>query len=199
MPLPITSKQAGAAADWLMGCFGDEIKAAAFGPFEPRHYCAIACQETAYFWLPRIGKHTPHEILSLCVLDGSGDVLGTVRNAFPKNTAAFRVRYGDKITEKLIAAGNRARAARGLKPWAKIYKGYGIFQYDLQFVVDDEIFFFQEQWGDIRKCIDRVNKELRAKYARHGDLRKAIKAYNGSGPRAEAYAANVLTYAKTLA
>jgi len=192
--LPISKKQAQKAVAWLKGCFGDEIKAAMPQPFNTDHFCAIVCQETAYFWLPFVDKLTPNEVLARCVLDGSGDVPNTTRNAFPKNTAAFISRLGKDFADMLVVEGNKTRAIRGLKPWGKIYKGYGLAQYDLQFVLEDEPFFRLKQWGDIRKVLDRCAMELRRTYARHGNIKEAIRAYNGSGPRARQYAENVMAY-----
>lgn len=195
MSLPITARQATKACGWLKSCFGEEIKAAVFQPFTVDHICGIACQETAYFWLPFIDKLTPAQIVARCVLDGSGDVTGAPRSAFPKNTEAFRAKYGKQFTDMLIAEGNETRKIRGLKPWEKIYKGYGIFQYDLQFVQDDEKFFRLRQWHDFRKSLDRCLLELRRTYARFGSISEAIRAYNGSGPSARVYRNNVLFYA----
>ena len=73
-----------------------------------------------------------------------------------------------------------------------VYKGYGIFQYDLQFVLSDEVFFRQKQWGDFQACIDRAVGELEKNYLHYKDLRTAIRAYNGSGPSAEQYADDVM-------
>ena len=193
--LPISKIQAGAACRWLKGCWGAELRAAAFGPFTVDHLCAIACQETAYFWLPLINKLTPAEILARCVLDASGDYPGTVRSAFPKNTTVFRAQFGEDFASILIGEANKTRALRGMGPKPWIYKGYGIFQYDLQFVMEDESFFRLRQWHDFRQSLARCIKELRRTYAAHGDVSEAIRAYNGSGPAARQYRDNVLVYA----
>jgi hypothetical protein len=192
--LPIGKGQALQACTWLKSNFGDEIRAAVFAPFTIDHVCAIACQETAYFWLKFVGKLTPAEVLGRCVLDGSGDVEGSSRSAFPRNTAAFIERCGKDFADMLVVEGNKTRALRGMKPWGKVYKGYGIFQYDLQFVIEDEVFFRERQWYDARKVVDRCMMELRRTYARHGDVKEAIRAYNGSGQRARQYAENVMQF-----
>jgi hypothetical protein len=38
--------------------------------------------------------------------------------------------------------------------------------------------------------------ELKQKYASQGEIKEAIRAYNGSGPRAREYADNVMHYAE---
>lgn len=200
MPLPITHGQARVAAQWLKNNFGPQLDEAVENtPFTVNHLCAIACQETAYFWLPFIKKIGPQEVLARCVLDGSGDVTGAPRSAFPRNTAAFRQKYGSDFTNLLIEEGNKTRVLRGYKPWRYVYKGYGIFQYDLQFVVSDEKYFRQKQWYSIDECLKRVIHELDLTWKRHGNHWMAIKAYNGSGSRATQYANNVMEFMDVIA
>lgn len=163
-------------------------------PFSIDTLCGIACQETAYVWISWIGQKTPEEILALCVFDASGDFPGTQRRAFPRNTEAFRSKYGAGFTDMLIAEANKSREARGFSPKQWVYKGYGIYQYDLQHVVGDELFFREKQWYRYDKCIEKVMLELNRKWAVHKDMFKTIKAYNGSGPRAEQYANNVTIF-----
>lgn len=129
----------------------------------------------------------PAEILGRAIGDASGDFPNTSRSAFPKDTATFRGEFGDEFADMLIAEANASRALRsmGPKPW--VYKGYGIFQYDLQHVRDDTAFFRDKQWYALDECLARVVGELRRKFARTGELWAAVKAYNGSGPRADAY------------
>src|SRR4029077_7214842 len=83
----------------------------------------------------------------------------------------------------------------GMKPWGKIYKGYGPFQYDLQYSLTDEVFFRERQWYGIDKCVDKCVGELEVKYKQQGNVPEAIRSYNGSGPRAREYRDNVLHYA----
>ena len=193
---PITDRQARIAIQWLDGCFGEEVNKAVKSPFTASDLYGIVCQETAYFWLQFLGRLTPKDIVARCVLDGSGDVAGTSRSAFPKNTAEFRSKYGNEFTETLIKEGNKTRLLRGLRPWSKIYKGYGIFQYDLQFVKMDEYFFRERQWYVFNACLLRCVGELDRTYARWGTVPEAIRAYNGAGPRARAYAVNVAYFSK---
>ena len=207
--LPIGEAAARRATRWLMAHFGKQIHAAASGtPFGPEILCAIACQETAYFWLPLLESlQTKAEfkndadgladlIVARCVLDASGDYPDTQRTAFPKNTATFRAKYGDAFTGLLIGEANQTRALRGYGPKEWVYKGYGIFQYDLQSVREDEAFFRELRWHDFSACLEKCVGELKNKYhEQDDDLWEAIRAYNGSGPRARAYRDNVRTFA----
>jgi hypothetical protein len=196
MALPLSQDQVGQAAAWLMAHFGDAILAAIRGkPYDAALACAIAAKETAAYWVSRIGTLSPAEILGLQVGDASGDAPGTSRAAFPRNTAAFRARHGDEFTDMLIAEANKARALRGLGPKAWVYKGYGIFQYDLQHVETDEAFFRERQWYDMAPCLSRMTRVLDRTFIRaNGIERDAVRRYNGSGPAAEEYAAHVMTF-----
>jgi hypothetical protein len=195
--LPISRANARKATNWLMTHFGGTIRSATDGtPFSPALLCAIACQETAYFWLPIVkkagGKISPDEIVARCVLDASGDAPNAPRRAFPRNSAAFRARYDRSFAEMLVAEANATRAVRGFGPKNWIYKGYGIFQYDLQFVIEDEAYFRLRQWYDFGVCVKRVIKELTAIYARNkGNLWQTVRAYNGAGLAARNYRDNV--------
>src|SRR5436305_11438180 len=114
MSLPITQKQAYAVAEWMKSNFRPAIDKAVKGtPFSPDILCGIACQETAYFWLPLLKRLSAKEILARCVLDANGDYPGTKRSAFPTNTAAFRNQYGDEFADMLISEANETRKLRG--------------------------------------------------------------------------------------
>lgn len=195
--LPISLTNARQATRWLMTHFGDRIKAAAAGtPFSPALLCGMVCQETAYVWLKWVttpgSTVTPDEVVARCVLDACGDFPGTSRGAFPKNTAAFYAKYDQAFGDMLVTEANKTRALRGYGPKNWIYKGYGIFQYDLQAVVEDEDFFRFRQWHDFSLSLQRALKELKAKYkASGGDLWDAVRRYNGGGSAAAAYRNNV--------
>jgi len=196
MPLPLTKAQAIKCIGWLKSNFKPALQAAVAGtPFTIDTLCGIACQETANVWYSWIGRKTPDEILKLCVFDASGDFPGTQRSAFPRNTAAFRAKYGDDFTNMLIAEANASRKMRNLPARDWVYKGYGIFQYDLQHVVADEVFFRQKQWYTMANCLQKGMLELNRKWKEQGgDMFKTIRSYNGSGPRAQEYANNVTIF-----
>jgi hypothetical protein len=196
--LPITIRSARKATNWLMTNFGASIRSATENtPFSPALLCGIACQETAYFWLPLVRRKkgralTPDEVVARCVLDASGDAPKARRKAFPKNSAAFRARYDRPFADMLVEEANATRALHGLSAKDWIYKGYGIFQYDLQFVIEDESYFRFRQWHDFGVCVNRVVKELTSIYDRNrGNLWEAVRAYNGAGPAARRYRDNV--------
>jgi hypothetical protein len=161
-------------------------------PFTVPLLCAIACREAGLYWLPLTSHKPAAEVLGLMVYDASGDVAGAPRRAFPVNTAEFRLHYGDAFTAMLVAEANAARTARGLSSAQIVYKGYGIFQYDLQFVRTDEDFFRARKWYSFAECVGRAVKELKQKFDATGDIHGAVRAYNGSGPRAEQYARDVM-------
>src|SRR5687768_15200156 len=118
MPLPLNETQARKATRWLMTHFRDPLERAVEGtPFSVELLCGIACQETAFLWLPFVDKGlAASEILARCIGDASGDAPNTSRSPFPRTTAAFRTEYGDAFTDALIAEANASRALRGLGP-----------------------------------------------------------------------------------
>lgn len=189
MPLPLTEAQTRKATRWLMTQFGPDLQRAADGtPFGVELLCAIACKETGSMWLPFVERGMPAgDILGRAIGDASGDFPNTSRTAFPTDTAAFRAAFGDAFTDMLIAEANGSRALRRMGPKTWVYKGYGLFQYDLQHVHADEAFFRERQWYRLDACLARVMRELERKFRRTNELWAAVKAYKGSGARADEY------------
>lgn len=195
--LPITKEQAQKAVHWMKKNYQHDMKQAVAGTaFSINHICGIGCQETAFLWLGWIDKLSPGEVLGRCIGDASGDFPGTVRNVFPRNTGAFEAKYDAAFSQMLIDEANKTRKLRGMSPRSWIYKGYGIYQYDLQSVTRDESFFRDKKWYHYSECLAHVMKELKTKYAVHKDIWKTIKAYNGSGPKASVYANNVVQFSQ---
>lgn len=195
--LPITKDQTHKAARWMKQHFMQEMQEAIHGtPFTVDHLCAIACQETAYLWVGKwIEDMKVEEVLGRCIGDASGDFPGAIRHAFPVNTAAFRIRLGEDLTNELIEEANSSRAIRGFGPRQWVYKGYGLYQYDLQHILTDEELFRNKQWYSYWQCLTRVIRELKTKYDIYHDLWRTFKAYNGSGSAATIYANNVTQFA----
>lgn len=192
--LPVSQAQALRTRDWLLKNFGSQIEQAVQGtPMDSNLVAAIACKETANVWLQWIGRLSPAEVLARCVFDASGDFPGTTRSAFPPNTAAFRASVGNDLSDMLIEEANETRKLRGYGPQSWVYKGYGLFQYDLQHFDKDPGFFRDREWRTFDACLDRWMKEMQDKLrAANGDLADAVRRYNGSGPRAEQYRDHVL-------
>jgi hypothetical protein len=92
----------------------------------------------------------------------------------------------------LIEEANETRRMQGWSDQQWVYKGYGLFQYDLQKIDTDEAFFKEKQWYSfdtcLAKCVSELDEKLKAK---NGDLWKAVAAYNGGGAAATRYAVNV--------
>lgn len=192
MDLPLTRDRAQKLARWMKSSFGPDLTQCLAGtPFPVDIACAIACQESGLYLVDFIGKMSDREALGRCVFDASGDADGTSRAAFPKNTPAFVDRLGQAFADQLIGEANQARQVRGLGPKQWVYKGYGLFQYDLQSVLVDPDFFQKALWYDFDECAKRLVKELMSKYKATGTVDDSIRAYNGSGPRALQYLANV--------
>lgn len=192
--LPLSQRRALQAYQWLMDHFGPAIgDAIKNSPVDEALVGAIVCKETASVWLGWIPVLSPSELLARCVFDASGDMPGYPRSRFPKNTAEFRQRYGS-LTDILIDEANQTRRLRQIptRPW--LYKGYGLLQYDLQNIQDDEEFFRKKLWYDIGACLDRFMRIMNDKLkAAHGDLETAVGLYNGRGARADRYRQEVLT------
>src|SRR5262245_34941213 len=136
-------------------------------PFGVELLCGIACKETAPMWLPFLDRGLPPgDVLGRAIGDASGDVPNTSRAAFPQDTPTFRREFGDAFSDMLIAEANASRALRNMGPKSWVYKAYGIFQYDLQHVRDDQPFFKDKQWYALDQCLERVVGELRRKFQR---------------------------------
>ncbi|MFX4910558.1 hypothetical protein ABTB68_19110, partial [Acinetobacter baumannii] len=85
LDLPVSNSQCIKSVEWLKNNYETQIVSALQGSsFLPELIYAIACQETAIYWINWIEDQEPSEIIGRCVFDASGDVNGS-RSAFPKN------------------------------------------------------------------------------------------------------------------
>jgi hypothetical protein len=135
-------------------------------PFTFDLVAAMAYQETGYLWAPLINRLSVADLLKLCV----GDTIDAPsRSAFPKNKA------------QLLAAPNgremfeiAREALESIAPYDKSYRriaeanpdkfchGFGIFQYDLQFYLENPGFFLERRWYRFDQCLTLFIGELRA-------------------------------------
>lgn len=201
--MPLSEPQAKKAIKWMKANFGNDIlKKIAGTKYSVDTVCGIFCQETASKLIGWMDSYEPEVILARCVFDASGDFPGTIRYAFPKNREEFQEAYGVELTEKLINEANlqrkmpQAGAPNGWSPAKYLYKGYGIFQYDLQNIKTDPDFFKLKQWYSFNECLDRLIKILNQKAKSNFTIHDIVRAYNGSGSHAEQYAINVMTFSQ---
>jgi len=202
--LPLSKTQAIKAHEWLQSNFKDDIQnAIKETDYSPELVSAIFCQETAQRVILWVDKYDAATILERCIFDASGDFPNTTRNAFPKNAAAFHDKYGDDFTDMLISEANKMRKMpqpgnpNGYSDSHYLYKGYGLFQYDLQHVTVDETFFRNKLWYSFDECLKRLITILNSK--KKQDLWATVKAYNGAGQNASNYADNVFKFIDILA
>lgn len=179
---------------WFKNQFGATITQALGGtPFDLDMLVAIACQETGYIWGPlrRSGMPVP-EILQLCV----GDTLDR-KKTFPKNRAdLLRVPGGKEMFASARAALIKmSQHVKGYSGAAsnpeKFCKGFGIFQYDMQFFSPATTAYFMGGYADfptsLARCIQELGSAMkRAKVSTNGpltDMQKAAVAiaYNSGG------------------
>src|SRR5262245_14694284 len=150
---------------WFKQQFHAEIKKALKGtPFSLDALTAIACQETGYIWqVLRKSQLNVGQILELCVgdtIDASAN--GEGRKAFPKTKAdlvakqngeqMFRIARQALVNLTQHVSSYQSAAA---KP-TKFCRGFGVFQYDLQFFLKDPDYFLQRRYADFAHCLGKV-------------------------------------------
>lgn len=153
---------------WFKQQFGDEIEDAIKGtPFSLDFLTALACQETGEIWpiLRRQGL-TRERILELCV----GDTLDSDRGrrAFPQNKADLVAKpNGERMFEiarqGLVDMAEHIASYKGAASRPnKFCHGFGIFQYDLQFFLEEPDYFLEKRYADFDVCIRKALGELRS-------------------------------------
>lgn len=163
---------------WFKQTFSEPIASATAGtPFSLDLLAAMAVQETGELWRALRHKVGLAELLELCVGDCLDDDRG--RTAFPKNKAALlAVARGDEMFaiahEALVrmAVHIKGYQAAAKKPH-KFCRGYGIFQYDLQFFPTDPEYFLERRWRHFELAVSRCVQELRAAQGRTGLARRS--------------------------
>lgn len=193
---------------WLMGNIGDALRRRTKGtPFSVALLCAMAYQESGYFWWRRtfLAGKTIGQILRLIVLD---DVAPRV-HAFPRDTAGFRADPRFRaLAPALIALADAARIEQGRGGTGQLRYGYGLFQNDLQNIIVEPEFWMSPApsadshvlglWGDADACVDYCLRRLAAKYAGVRDVHRAVRDYNGGSVSADIYLENVKVYEKAI-
>lgn len=148
--------------EWFKTTFNNEIFEFIKGtPFNIHLISAIAYQETGYIWSKMINQSSLNELLETCV----GDTLDRDKT-FPKNRDhLLTVNNGREMysiaREALLKVsmwvdGYKSVANNPLK----FCKGFGIFQYDLQFFINNPSFFLEKKWTNFNECIYVLIDEL---------------------------------------
>lgn len=152
---------------WFKSQFQQRIEAATAGtPLSVDFLAALACQETGEVWPLLRRKNLPVDhVLALCVGDTLDSDKG--RSAFPRTqadlTAAPRGQEMFDIARKCLvdmAAHVPAYAAAAKRP-NKFCHGFGLFQRDLQFFLDDPDYFLERRFESFEATLDHCLKELR--------------------------------------
>ncbi len=168
------------AIEWFQSSFSRELATTLAGtPFSQDIVAAIAYQETGYIWRPLVEKMlAKRDVLRLCV----GDTLDADRGrrafpatkakclAHPQGAALFAVARKALVDMAQQVAGY----SNAVKNADKFCHGFGIFQYDIQFFLDDPDFFLKELWCDAAECFKRLLAELFAAKKRMGWASKPV-------------------------
>lgn len=185
---------------WFKQQFGQQVRAATAGtPFDLDMIVAIACQETGYIWSILRHKVLPIDrICALCVgdtIDYKGPRKG--RQVFPLNKvdllAAPRGREMFDIARAALedmAADIPGYQKAAANP-SKFCHGFGVFQRDLQFFLDDPDYFLERKYEHFDSSLQHCLKELRRGLKKLGfgsrtsltddEFAKVAIAYNTGG------------------
>ncbi len=153
---------------WFKQEFHQEIEESLVGtPFGLDLLTALACQETGLIWPILRKKSLPRErLLELCVGDTLDEDRG--RRAFPRTRAALVAKPNGDAMFAIArqALVDLAQFVPGYKGAAqnpnKFCHGFGIFQYDLQFFLEDPDYFLQKRYADFGACLQKALGELTA-------------------------------------
>jgi hypothetical protein len=156
---------------WFKTAFASRIKTGVQGTaFTVDMLTAIACQETGYIWasLRKQGLAVA-DILRLCV----GDTIdakpgGGGRRAFPKNKAellahdhgAAMFAAARAVLVELAHYMPSSFGGAAANP-VKFPRGYGMFQYDLQYFDKDQAYFLTAGYAEFDKTLAKCIGELK--------------------------------------
>ena len=151
---------------WFKQTFHTKIEAALQGtPFSLDFLTALGCQETGEVWpILRKTDLSLDRIVELCV----GDTLDR-DHTFPKDKndlVAVTNPDGQRMFQ--VARDALVEMAQFIKGYQgaannpkKFCKGFGVFQYDLQFFKDNPDYFLNKEYADFDKCLARALGELK--------------------------------------
>lgn len=191
---------------WFKQQFGTQIEVAVAGtPFTLDFLSALAFQETGELW-SAFRKAKPAlpitRLLELCVGDTIDAKGSKGRRAFPRNRAELEAYPQGNAMFAIGRQGlvDMARYCPQYQPMVanpdKFCRGYGIFQYDLQFFKENPDYFLQKKYSDFGVCLERSLRELRGKLKRLGW--EGRSSLNDSEMAAVAIAYNTGNYKPSL-
>ena len=166
---------------WFKQNFHAEIATAIAGtPFTLDLIVALACQETGHIWskLRKKAGFTVPRILALCVGDtiDFNPTTGKGRKAFPKTKAALLTKPRGADMFKIARKGleDMAQHIPGfpVSNPNKFCHGYGMFQYDLQFFLEDPDYFLEKRYEKFSETLGKAISELTAKAKKIGLFNK---------------------------
>jgi hypothetical protein len=152
---------------WFKEQFHQEIEASLAGTlFDLDMLVAIACQETGYIWsVLRKKPLSKPEILALCV----GDTLDASRGrrAFPRTKADLIAKPNgqemfDVARKALVDMATYIPGYRGAASNPdKFCHGFGVFQRDLQFFLEEPDYFLERRYEDFDATLAQCVGELK--------------------------------------
>lgn len=158
---------------WFKQQFQRQIESVLIGtPITVDMIVALACQETGHIW-PVLRKKglSVQQILALCVGDTIDATPTGGRRAFPQNkTALLEKPNGQQMFD--IARAGLVEMAQHVNGYAsavakpnKFCHGFGLFQLDLQFFLEDPQYFLEKRYEHfdqtLGKCVDSLQRALR--------------------------------------
>jgi hypothetical protein len=154
----------GKAMQWFKNKFKTELQRSIRGtPFTIDLLAAISMQETGYIWRRLYTKMSVEEVLKLCV----GDTIDSPdRGAFPKNKAELLAAPNGDVMFSIarealeLMASHISDCKGAVKKLDKFCHGFGIFQYDLQFFLENPDYFLEKRWYDLNNCLEQCVQEL---------------------------------------
>jgi len=156
--------------EWFIKEFGKRVEQGIEGtPFTVPMFAGIAYQETGYLW-SRIRKNTDDEegFLNACV----GDIIGGPRRkAFPRKSKDLIQRENGSAMFEIArdALAVLGEIAPEYSPYVRhkerFCRGYGLFQYDLQFFKVDPEYFLKRGWstfdGTFGKAVSEATEKAK--------------------------------------
>jgi hypothetical protein len=150
---------------WFHGEFSSPTAKAVQGtPFSPELILSIAVKEVGYLIARMLPDQlTTDQILLRCV----GDTIERKAEKFPSDRADLEeepdgpemFQVAREALQLVSEYSGTYKSVFDKQPDA-FCRGFGIFQYDLQFYLEDPAFFLDRRWQVFDECLSRLIQEL---------------------------------------